>query len=300
MKMFPIIQHRSWFLSFSATLIVASIVMITVFGFVPGIDFVGGTLWQVRTQEPANPAQVRDTLEARGVEDVQVYQETEGDTLFIKTLSITEDQHQEYLSALQQKFGAIEELRFESVGPTIGVQLRNRAIEAAIFVLLAISLYIALSFRKVSYPIKSWKYGVVTLVTLFHDIIIPTGVLAVLGYIQGVELDTNFVVALLVVMGFSVHDTIVVFDRIRENVLHNRGKMEFDEVVNQSVNQTLARSINTSLTLIFILVTMLIIGSSNLQFFVLTVLLGTIVGTYSSVCVASPLLTIWHKFGKNK
>ena len=298
--MFPIIQRRSWFLSFSAILVVASIVMVAVFGFVPGIDFVGGTLWQIRTQETANPTQVQSILEVQGVEDIQVYQETEGNTLFIKTLSITEDQHQVYLSALQEKFGQIEELRFESVGPTIGAQLRNRAIKAAIFVLLAISLYIALSFRKVSYPIKSWKYGVVTLITLFHDVMIPTGVLAVLGYIQGIELDTNFVVALLVVMGFSVHDTIVVFDRIRENVLHNRGKMEFDEVVNQSVNQTLARSINTSLTLIFILVVMLIVGSSSLQFFVLTVLVGTIMGTYSSVCVASPLLTLWHKFGKSK
>ena len=298
--MFPIIQRRSWFLSFSAILVVASIVMVAVFGFVPGIDFVGGTLWQIRTQETANPTQVQSILEVQGVEDIQVYQETEGNTLFIKTLSITEDQHQVYLSALQEKFGQIEELRFESVGPTIGAQLRNRAIKAAIFVLLAISLYIALSFRKVSYPIKSWKYGVVTLITLFHDVMIPTGVLAVLGYIQGIELDTNFVVALLVVMGFSVHDTIVVFDRIRENVLHSKGNMEFDEVVNQSVNQTLARSINTSLTLIFILVVMLIVGSSSLQFFVLTVLVGTIMGTYSSVCVASPLLTLWHKFGKSK
>jgi preprotein translocase subunit SecF len=214
--------------------------------------------------------------------------------------SITESEHQTLETALQNRFGTIDELRFESIGPSVGVQLRNKAIRAAIFVLLAISLYIAFSFRKVSYPVKSWKYGVITLMTLFHDVLIPSGMLAVLGHFQGLEMDTNFVVALLVIMGFSVHDTIVVFDRIRENLLIKKGSESFDETVNTSVNQTIARSINTSLTLVLILAAMLAVGAAPLRFFVLTIMVGTVVGTYSSIFVASPLLTIFRRSGKNK
>ncbi len=296
---FNIIGNRKIFLTLSTVLVAASVAVIVVFGFVPGIDFVGGTLWQVKFEDTAEPAAVTEALGV--LEDkVDVYRSTTDDSLIIKTKQLSEEQHQYARSILIEEFGSIEELRFESIGPTIGVQLRNRSMRAAIFVLLAISLYIAISFRKVSYPVKSWKYGVVVLITLFHDVIIPTGVLAVLGQVVGVEMNTNFVVALLVIMGFSVHDTIVVFDRIREGLLRREEGVSFDDVVNVSVNQTITRSINTSLTLIVILAAMLIIGASSLQFFVLTVLIGTVVGTYSSIFLAAPLLTFWHKFGTNK
>jgi preprotein translocase subunit SecF len=163
-------------------------------------------------------------------------------------------------------------------------------------VLICISLYIAFVFRKTSFRIKSWKYGLITLLTLFHDVSIPTGFLAFLGWWRGIEIDVNFIVALLVVVGFSVHDTIVVFDRIRENLIVNREKrMSLAEIINYSVNETMARSINTSLTLIFVLVALIILGPPSLIYFALTILIGTVVGTYSSIFVASPLLYLWQK-----
>jgi len=164
-------------------------------------------------------------------------------------------------------------------------------------VLLGISLYVIYAFRKSSAFIKSWKYGFIVLLTLFHDIVIPTGLLAFLGWKFGVELDTKFIVALLVIMGFSVHDTIVVFDRIRENLSISRGKFDLSQTVNFSVKQTIARSINTSLTLIIALVALFFLGPASLKYFILIILVGTITGTYSSIFIASPLLTFRGKFG---
>ncbi len=188
------------------------------------------------------------------------------------------------------------DLRFESIGPAIGGELRSKAYWAFLFVILGISLYIAFAFRKVSHPVSSWKYGIIPLVTLFHDAVIPAGLIAVLGVLRHVEIDTNFVVAILVVMGFSVHDTIVVFDRIRENLrLERSSKFDFGALVNKSVNETFARSLNTSFTLVLVLVALYIFGSASLQYFILTMLVGTIVGTYSSIFVASPLLTLWRQ-----
>ena len=188
-----------------------------------------------------------------------------------------------------------EELSFESIGPSVGAELKKNALIAVVFVLVGISLYIAFAFRKVSRPIASWKYGLITLLTLFHDVLIPAGMLAILGQYKGVEIDTNFIVALLVVAGFSVHDTIVVFDRIRENLAIHRGKAGFGEIINQSINQTLARSVNTSLTLILVLVALILLGPATLTYFIAALLLGTLVGTYSSIFVASPLLEVWHR-----
>ncbi len=153
-------------------------------------------------------------------------------------------------------------------------------------------MYIAFAFRKVSYPIKSWKYGIIALITLFHDVIIPAGLLAVLGWRLGIEVDTHFVVALLVVMGFSIHDTIVVFDRIRENLLLQKTHLDLPIIINNSINQAFVRSINTSLTLILVLLALFFFGPVTLKYFVLTVLVGTTVGTYSSIFVASPLLLL--------
>src|SRR3989344_4842638 len=179
-----IIKYKYIFLTFSGVLVLASIVSIAVFGLKQGIDLAGGTLWQIK----------------------------------IVVKEISEQDHQKYLDVLKQELGQIEELRFESIGSSIGNELRRRAIWAFILVLTGISAYVAFAFRKVSYPVKSWKYGIITLVTLFHDAVIPVGLYAFLGWFRGAEVDTNFIVALLVIIGFSVHDTIVVFDRIREKL----------------------------------------------------------------------------------
>ncbi|MDP3015270.1 MAG: protein translocase subunit SecF [bacterium] len=291
-----IIKYRKIFLSISGILVLASIIAIAVFGFQPGIDFSGGTLWQIaitRTNADStqtNAEEIKKFFETDlGVKNVIVFP-GENQSFLIRFGHISEEQHQNYLSALKNKFGEVEELRFEGIGPTIGKELKRKAVWAIIMVMLGISLYIAFAFRKVSYPIKSWKYGIITLITLFHDVIIPAGLLAVLGRRLGIEIDTNFVVALLVVMGFSIHDTIVVFDRIRENLLLQKNRLDLPAIINNSVNQTFVRSINTSLTLILVLLALFFFGPVTLKYFILTILIGTTVGTYSSIFVASTLL----------
>lgn len=299
--MIDVIRHKWIFLGFSLIIVVLSIVAIIVFGFRPAVDFTGGTIWNVRVADPTVSEEgIASAIQSQGAERPLVYRELSTNSFFIKTKPLSEDQHQQFLSGLFQKYSGVEELKFESVGPTIGKQLRTKAIWAGVLVLLAISLYVAISFRKVSYPVASWKYGVITLITLFHDVVIPAGLLAVLGAYRGVEIDTNFIVALLVIIGFSVHDTIVVFDRVRENVLLKKSGDSFDQVVQSSIAQTMLRSINTSLTLVLMLVAMLLFGSPTLKLFVTIILVGTICGTYSSIFVASPLLTVWNRFSNIK
>jgi len=189
-----------------------------------------------------------------------------------------------------------EELRFETIGPTVGKTLQSKSLQAIVMVVLGISIYVTYAFRQASRPVASWKYGLATIFTLFHDVAIPLGVFAWLGEFKHVEVDVNFVTAMLVVMGFSVHDTIVVFDRIRENLMLNRGRtINLGQIINFSVKETLARSINTSLTLFLVLIALLMVGPSSLFYFILTILVGTIFGTYSSIFVASPLLYLSQK-----
>ncbi|MBI4992135.1 MAG: protein translocase subunit SecF [Candidatus Harrisonbacteria bacterium] len=289
-----IIKYKYIFIGFSTILTIAAVVGIVFFGFKQGIDFAGGTLWQLRfSSESATLDGLNGFLATQSLEDVLVRQGATPKEFSIRTKEIGEERHQELLRQLNSQFGEMEELSFASIGPAIGYELRNRALLAFFLVLLGISLYIAFAFRKVSYPVSSWKYGFITLVTLFHDALIPAGAFAILGQLRGAEVDTNFIVAILVVMGFSVHDTIVVFDRIRENLLLSKHKENFSEIVNASVNQTFARSVNTSLTLVLVLVALYLFGAHNLSYFTLLILVGTITGTYSSIFVASPLLTFF-------
>lgn len=296
-----VLKYRKYFLTFSAGMVLAAWVCVAVFGLRPGIDLKGGTEWQLTlAKSGVTAAEVQNAITAAGtIKDVQVSVESDGSFL-VKLPTLSEVQHQSYLTALENAFGAVHEENFSSIGPAIGAELAVKSEWAIFFVLVGISLYIAYAFRKVSEP-KAWKYGFVTLATLVHDVSIPTGVLAVLGVAAGVQIDSNFIVALLVVMGFSVHDTIVVFDRIRENVIVHRGKRtDFYDVVNASIRETFARSVNTSFTLFLVLVAMMIFGPESLFYFVLTILVGTVFGTYSSIFVASPLLYMWQKRGERQ
>ena len=290
--MFDLIKHKKIFIGCSALLMVLAAISIAVFGFQLGIDFSGGTLWQIKFTEKAVSAPeleifLKDKL---GLENFLVTADSSNTIFLIRVQELNEAEHQAYLTELNSNFGTVEELRFESIGPTVGRELSNKALWAFVLVLFGISLYIAFAFRKVSHPVSSWKYGVITLISLFHDALIPAGFYALLGHIKGAEMDTYFIVAILVIMGFSVHDTIVVFDRIRENLIVKKGKT-LGEIINISVNQTFVRSINTSLTLVLVLVALYLFGSGVLSYFVLTILIGTVFGTYSSIFVASPLLT---------
>jgi len=298
--MLNIIGKKNIFLSFSAILVLASILAIIFFGLKQGIDFLGGSLLKFSLKDiKADISELENIFKQNlGISDFKVVYDSQNNYYFVRLPHINQNDYEKIVSELKNKYSSFEELSFQSIGPSVGQELRKKSLTAIVFVLLGISFYIAFAFRKVFQPVSSWKYGFITLITLFHDVIIPTGFLVYLGKYHGIEIDSNFIVALLVVMGFSVHDTIVVFDRIRENLLTLRSKMDFEQIVNQSVNQTLVRSVNTSLTLIFVLIALYIWGPLSLKYFILTLLIGVTAGTYSSIFVASPLLVVWQKLSK--
>jgi preprotein translocase subunit SecF len=301
-----VIKLRWLFLGFSIALLVASAYGIAVFGLQKGIDFTGGTLWNIdfaASQTSTSTAATTFTRadlatfvqETLGEKDAVVTEQEGTRSFLIKTKEMSEPVHQEYRVKIAEKFGSFKELSFESIGAVIGAELARKAFWAFGINLLAISLYVAYAFRKVSEPVSSWKYAVITMLTLFHDAVIPVGLFAFLGRFGGIEVDTNFIVAILVVIGFSVHDTIVVFDRIRENLRTAKATEEFGALVNRSINETFARSLNTSLTLIIVLVILFLLGATTLKYFVLAMLVGTVAGTYSSIFVAAPLLVVWQR-----
>ncbi len=295
--MYDIIGKKYLFLTISLLLVAASVASIATYGFKEGIDFAGGTSWQVRLAEkPTAEAVSAALMKEFGLQEAIAIEEPATKSIILRLPELNEEMHASYRTALEKEFGAIEELEYETIGPAIGNELRGKATWAFLAVLITISLYIAFAFRHVSRPVSSWKYGFVTLATLFHDALIPLGLLAYLGHTKGVEINTNIVVAILVIIGFSVHDTIVVFDRIRENLRTEKNPSSgFASLVNRSMNQTVIRSINTSLTLVLTLTALILFGSQNLFYFVLTILVGVVIGVYSSIFVASPLLVLWNK-----
>ena len=292
--MINIIGNRKIFYAISGIFVAASIFGLAVFGLALGIDFKGGSVMEAEFKDrlPATE-EIRAVLSGLNLGDFSV--RTIGErAITLKFKDITEETHQAVLKTLRAEFPEIEEKQFESIGPTIGRELRNKAITSSVIVLLAISLYIAWAFRKVSRPVSSWRYGVATLVALFHDILIPAGIFAYLGHFRGVEIDSNFIVAILVILGFSVHDTIVVFDRTREN-LKRYNWVDFAQLVNQSVNEVIVRSIATSATTLLVLAALFLWGGATLQYFVLALIMGIFFGTYSSIFIASALIVDWEK-----
>jgi preprotein translocase subunit SecF len=286
-------RKKIWF-TLSCILVGLALVAIAIFGFKQSAEFLGGSLWEFMI-----PAASPSLTEVQNffANDLKVAGATitfdSTNQSFLARFDTTDEAtHAKLLSASQGRWPSFTELSFSSIGPTVGASLKKNAMIAIGLVIVGISLYIAFAFRKASRPVSSWKYGWVTLLTLFHDVAIPAGLLAVLGHFGSIEIDTNFIVALLVVMGFSVHDTIVVFDRIRENLIIHRGKSNFATVVNDSVNQTIARSVNTSLTLILVLIALYFVGPADLRYFVLTLLVGVTTGIYSSIFIASPALVL--------
>lgn len=298
--MYNIIENKKIWFTVSGILMLASIIALSVWGLRLGIDFTGGSLLEV-AYSSARPTvlQVEEALADVELKSLKI--QPSGDkTFFLRFENIEEDTHQTILGKLNSislegvEDNTLIEQRFEAIGPVIGSELKAKAIQAIIIVLVFIILYIAWAFRKISKPVASWKYGAAATIALAHDILIVTGVFVVLGQVCKVEIDTLFVTALLTILGFSVHDTIVTFDRTRENLFKNQDK-SFDEVVNISVNQTIVRSINTSLTTLFVLLAIYFFGGDSIKNFALALILGVIVGTYSSIFIASPLLSIWNR-----
>ena len=289
------LKYKKIYFIFSATLILASLGFLIVFGLKPGIDFTGGSILEIeyKTERPSNQ-EIKETLSDLDLGEVLI-QSTEERGIILKMRDISEDTHQEVLEKLKEN-KELEERRFESIGPVIGRELKQKTKIVIVLSLLAIVLYIAWAFRKISQPIPSWQYGIASLVALFHDVLIPLGILSVLGKFYGVQITIPVIAALLAVLGYSINNTVVVFDRIRENLLRRAGT--YQEIVNNSLNQTLTRSINTSLTTLFVLVAIFFLGGITLKYFALALILGITAGTYSSLFLVSPILVAWLKWRK--
>ena len=287
-----IIKNKFVFLTISAFIVLGSIVAILVYGLRFGIDFKGGTLLEVNyTSVRPETSLIAPVLASHKISDA-IVQNVGESGLSIKSSPLADTERVALVNdlSLGGKY-PLTQTTFNSIGPSVGHELTQKAIVAIIIVVIAIVLYIAFAFRGVSEPVSSWKYGFIAIATLVHDVAIPSGVFALLGHFHGAEVDTLFVVALLTVLGISVSDTIVVFDRIREN-LKNRIAPTFSETVGRSLNQTFVRSINTSLTVILVLLSLYLFGPATTKNFALVLIVGMFFGTYSSIFVASPLLVI--------
>ncbi len=293
--MFSIIKNRKIWFAISGTLVVVSIVLFAIFGLKLGIDFTGGSLLEVQFSERPETVVLTESLSNEDLGDILV-QPSGDDSVIIRTKEITNDQKNALVKKVRESFGEVEELRFETIGPTIGQELRQNSIWAIIVVLIAIVAYVAFAFRKVSGPIAPWKFGIAAIVALAHDVLIAIGVFVLLGYFLGVEVDTLFVVALLTILGYSVNDTIVVFDRVRDVLL--KENLSFEEAAEKGLRNTIVRSLNTSLTTLFVLLAIFLFGGETIRYFILALIVGIIVGTYSSIFVATPLLVAWQKWRK--
>ncbi|AKM84558.1 TPA: protein translocase subunit SecF [Patescibacteria group bacterium] len=296
-----ILGTRKIWLTVSGLLVLASIVAMITYGFKPGIDFAGGSLLEMRIENveqaklPADTsleAYIIQSFKASAGQDVIVQREGENQFL-LRTKAITNEQKNIWLSSVNDVLPQVTELRFESVSPTIGAEVVRKAAVAVILAVLAILLYLAYAFRRVPRPTSSWQFGMAAIAALAHDVTILLGAYAVLGHFLGAEADSMFITALLTLLGFSVHDTIVTFDRLRENLLR-RGGADFERKMNDSIIETVTRSINTSFTVALVLGAMVLMGGGSIFFFTLALLIGIVVGTYSSIFVASPLLLWWH------
>ena len=295
-------RSQNYFFILPAALSVLAIIAIFTWGLKPGIDLIGGSLLQVSySNERPDAETVRTLVSELDYGQILVQPTGEKDYL-LRQRALSLEEKNALVGTLGEK-GEVHEVQFNSIGPSIGAELVKKAWTAIVLVTLSIIAFIAFAFRKVSKPIPSWKYGIVAIITLLHDILIPLGLFAYLGYVRGAELDALFIVALLTILGISINDTIVVFDRIRENLRRNEESNRhesFKEVVSRSISQTIVRSINTSVTVIIVLFALFYLGPAATQDFALTLIVGMIAGTYSSIFLASPLLVVWDNWSRKR
>jgi len=301
-----IVSRRYWWFMLSLLIIIPGLVSLSLYGLRPSIDFSGGALWDVyfpdKQSSDLNTEKISQIFAAQSFEGavVQLSQVTVGGksipSALIRTKSLDpntgEVQQRNIRTALQNAYGAATQLeQVQSVGATVSQESTRSAVIAVLGACVAILIYLTLAFRKAPHPIR---YGVCALIAMLHDVLVVLGIASILGVVLGLEVDALFLTALLTVISFSVHDTIVVFDRIRENLLSRRSGEGFAEIVNHSIVQTLARSINTQLTSMFTLTALVLFGGSSIRNFVAILLIGLISGTYSSILNASQLLVVWE------
>ena len=290
-----IIGKKYWYFLLSLIVIIPGLISLILFGLNPSIEFTGGsniTLLFPKKLTSHQISVVKKTFEQNKIK-VSSIQES-GTSLFIKSQTVDQKEDLAITGQIKKNLGNFQQESYETIGPTIGSETTSNAVKALIIASFLIVLYITWSFRKVPKPTSSFRFGICAIIALIHDVLVLLGIFSLLGHFFGVEVDSLFLTATLTVIGFSVHDTIVVFDRIREN-LRRVGGENFAEVVNDSILQTLDRSLNTSLTVVLVLVAMLFFGGDTIRWFVVALLIGIISGTYSSIFNASPLLVVWQE-----
>lgn len=289
-------RRKIWY-TLSLLVIIPGVISLLLFGLKRGIEFTGGTLWELEFQKEVSTEVIIDVLNAHGIENarVQLAENEEGDPNRVAVIRVKELQQgsaekEQLAAAISNDVGPYTELQLSSVGSSVSRDISRRAIIAVFIAALGILAYIAIAFRNTQNPVL---YGVCAIIGMLHDVLIVLGIFSILGKVSGVEIDSLFVTAVLTVIGFSVHDTIVVFDRIREN-LARRVAPTFEEVVNYSLAQTVVRSLNTSMTVVFTLLALYLFGGETTKHFVLALLIGVVSGTFSSIFNASQLLVSWE------
>jgi preprotein translocase subunit SecF len=285
-----IIQQRKKFFILSGILVMASIVLLAVWGLKPGIDFRGGVLTEVKfTEKLPDKTEFINKLKELNLDDLSV--QTSGENqMLIRFISDDDKINVKVQKKIKEEYPKSIVERTSFISSAISKELKNKAIQATVVAIIGIMLYIMWAFRKVSYPVESWKYGLGAIIALAHDIIITLGVFAWLGHQYGIEVNIPFIAALLTILGYSVNDTIVIFDRIRENLNKVEAKKNFENTVNRSINESMSRSLNTSLTVVVVLLAIIFFGGTSIKYFSIALLVGIIAGTYSSIFVASAIL----------
>jgi preprotein translocase subunit SecF len=295
------IKYRKIFYIIAVIIVIGSLVSLFSFGLKMGVDFTGGSILEVayQNERPANQI-IQEKLNGFNLGSLTI-QPTGQSGVIIRMENIKEEIHQQILVKLSE-IGSLEEKSFESVGPTVGRELANKTLVILALSLLSMMIYIAIAFSGVSRIVPSWKYGVTSALMLLHDVLVPLGVFAILGKFYGVQMTTPVVVALLSVVGYAINNVVVVFDRIRENLV-KKSNLSFTETVNFAIHQTLSRQINTSLTILFPLFFIFFIGGDTLKYFALAIILGLLAGLYSSIFLAGQILVTWlgkRSFGLDK
>lgn len=298
--MLNIVDKKNWYFAFSLLLIIPGAISLLLWGLNLSIDFTGGTRITLNYPETVNQKTVDGVKKSFAKENLEVVSlQQSGKQVLVRTKPMNEKQDAKVLQELQKNTGQVKQEQFETIGPVIGKEITANAFNSISIASLLIVLYIAWAFRGVRKPMSSWRFGVCAIIALLHDALVLLGIFSLLGHFFHVEIDSLFVTAVLTVIGFSVHDTIVVFDRIRENLRRNI-TAPFPQVVNDSILQTFVRSLNTSLTAMLVLFTLLIFGGETIKWFVVAMLIGIASGTYSSIFNASQMLVVWQEWTERR
>lgn len=297
------VKYRKIFYILSGAMMLISFLLMAVWGFNVGTDFKGGSIIEVKYGEEVQRSEIENSLKSLSLGDVSV-RSTDDNNFIIRVRDLNQEEQEQIKTLLATENNYEYEIgRFSSVGPVVGEELKDKALIAIFAIIIITIIFVAYAFRNISKPVSSWNYGLVSILALAHDITIPAGFAVVLGKFSGMEIDALFITALLSLLGYSINDTIVIFDKIRENLKHNKDSNtheDFSKTVGRSLSETYGRSINTSLTTFLVLISLFVLGGASIKFFILTLIIGTISGVYSSIFLAAPLLVTINNWKSKK